>query len=395
MENEHFNLSHNNFHVSAARTFKSLVDDEHFIDVTLACDDGRQISAHKVILSTNSSFFQDILTKNNHQHPLIYLFGVNFSDLQSIVRFMYLGEVNIQENNLQSFLSLSEKLNIEGLSNFCKMLKTVTKENVGDKSESPTQQRIPLDAKEDDHAMVEHENISSENFEKRQIDIFHKYRQINAHQNLQAVKVEKGKNHKNVAIFRCDQCDFISYRQRTLYLHKEKDHETRGTMENKEKHKIVKFKIQGSLRDFKLIPLRVASKNDVQGMQAENGIALLISGEGMKSLVRGHFDSSSWMKGSTGQGKKSRIYSNSCVRYNITGCPATKRKWVCIGVCEFRDNFCCEHFAEEELLVVLFAFKHNHEHAEDKKVVGLVEIAGEAVIGSIDIDLPSEDFSAN
>ena len=43
-----------------------------FLDVTLASEDRKQIEAHKVILTVSSPFFQNLLKKNKHPHPLIY-----------------------------------------------------------------------------------------------------------------------------------------------------------------------------------------------------------------------------------------------------------------------------------------------------------------------------------
>ena len=57
-----------------ARTakLKSLWESSDFLDVTIACDDD-QIGAHKVILSAASPFFETILKRNPHKHPLLYL----------------------------------------------------------------------------------------------------------------------------------------------------------------------------------------------------------------------------------------------------------------------------------------------------------------------------------
>ena len=49
-----------------SEAFHSLRKDEHFCDVTLACED-RQFQAHKVVLSAGSSFFEQILKR--HMHP--------------------------------------------------------------------------------------------------------------------------------------------------------------------------------------------------------------------------------------------------------------------------------------------------------------------------------------
>ena len=42
-------------------TFGRLRNDKEFTDVTLACEDGQEIEAHKVILAASSPFFEKIL----------------------------------------------------------------------------------------------------------------------------------------------------------------------------------------------------------------------------------------------------------------------------------------------------------------------------------------------
>ena len=64
-------------------------DDDDFSDVTLVCEDGQQVEAHKVILASSSPFFENILKKNRHPHLLIYMRGVNSDDLLAIIDFLY------------------------------------------------------------------------------------------------------------------------------------------------------------------------------------------------------------------------------------------------------------------------------------------------------------------
>merc|ERR1712212_473082 len=97
-----------------SQAFKELRDDKDFFDVTLACDD-EQIQAHKVILSACSPFFRNILRRNPHQNPLLYLKGVKYSDLQAVLNFMYHGEVNVAQEELNSFLAVAEELRVKGL----------------------------------------------------------------------------------------------------------------------------------------------------------------------------------------------------------------------------------------------------------------------------------------
>jgi len=111
---EKFCLRWNDFESNISVAFRELREDKDFFDVTLACDD-EQIQAHKVILSACSPFFRTILRRNPHAHPLLYLKGVKFTDLQSVLNFMYHGEVNVAQEELNSFLAIAEELRVKGL----------------------------------------------------------------------------------------------------------------------------------------------------------------------------------------------------------------------------------------------------------------------------------------
>jgi len=114
MGTDKFCLKWNDFETNISVAFKELRDDKDFFDVTLACEDN-QMQAHKVILSACSPFFRNILRRNPHQHPLLYLRGVKHSDLQCVLNFMYHGEVNVAQEELNSFLAVAEELRVKGL----------------------------------------------------------------------------------------------------------------------------------------------------------------------------------------------------------------------------------------------------------------------------------------
>jgi len=107
-------LRWNDFESNISGAFKELREDKDFFDVTLACDDD-QLQAHKVILSACSPFFRTILRRNRHEHPLLYLKGVKYVDLVSVLNFMYHGEVNVAQEELNSFLAVAEDLKVKGL----------------------------------------------------------------------------------------------------------------------------------------------------------------------------------------------------------------------------------------------------------------------------------------
>ena len=109
-------LQWNDFKENTLSTFESLKEDKDFTDVTLVCGDGKQIEVHKMILANSSPFFQNILRKNKHIHPLIFMRGVKSIDLLAIVDFLYCGEANVYQENLDSFLAIAEEFQLKGLS---------------------------------------------------------------------------------------------------------------------------------------------------------------------------------------------------------------------------------------------------------------------------------------
>jgi hypothetical protein len=127
MSKEKFCLKWDDFQNNINLAFGSLREDNDFTDVTLACEDGNQMEAHKVVLSASSAFFQNLLRMNKHPHPLIYMRGIRSEDLKDILDFMYHGEANIYKDNLETFLAIGEELNMTGLageSNLIESFKT-------------------------------------------------------------------------------------------------------------------------------------------------------------------------------------------------------------------------------------------------------------------------------
>jgi len=113
----------NDFAENVSGAFKELRTESDFFDVTLACTDSgsKTLQAHKVILSACSNFFKSTFRQqtnaNKHPNPYIYLRGVTYTDLTSILDFIYNGEVNVAQEDLNSFLAVAEELQIKGLTN--------------------------------------------------------------------------------------------------------------------------------------------------------------------------------------------------------------------------------------------------------------------------------------
>ena len=108
-------LKWNDFQENVNTAFGSLRQDNDFANVTLACEDGQQVEAHKVILAASSPFFRNLLKRNQHPHPLIYMRGVKSENLLAVVDFLYRGEANVYQENLDSFLAIAEEFQLKGL----------------------------------------------------------------------------------------------------------------------------------------------------------------------------------------------------------------------------------------------------------------------------------------
>ena len=112
---EKLSLKWDDFQSNISNSFGQIRQDQDFSDVTLTCDGDQQVQAHKVILSASSSFFNKLLKKNKHPHPLLYMRGLTNSQLNNLLDFIYHGEVNIYEDNLEEFLDVAQQLQIKGL----------------------------------------------------------------------------------------------------------------------------------------------------------------------------------------------------------------------------------------------------------------------------------------
>lgn len=113
-DQQQYFLKWNDYQSNMVSSFKHLRNEKSFTDVTLACE-GQTCKAHKMVLSACSPYFKALLEENPSKHPIIILKDVPFSHLQSILEFMYAGEVNISQEQLPAFLKTADRLKVKGL----------------------------------------------------------------------------------------------------------------------------------------------------------------------------------------------------------------------------------------------------------------------------------------
>ena len=112
---EKFSLKWNDYQLNWNRSLSEFRKTTDLSDVTLITDDKVKFSAHKIILSACSNMFKFIFKDNTHAHSLLYLSSVSSENLQLILDYMYNGEVNLFQEQLDSFLESAQKLEVEGM----------------------------------------------------------------------------------------------------------------------------------------------------------------------------------------------------------------------------------------------------------------------------------------
>ncbi|XP_050308141.1 modifier of mdg4-like [Anthonomus grandis grandis] len=116
LPSDHYKLKWNNHAANFLQILTEHQQGEYLVDVTLSCG-GQYIKAHKLILAACSDYFNTIFQIHaNIQHPIIFLNGVQFTDLKYILEFMYSGEVRVLDKHFSDVLALGKTLQVKGLS---------------------------------------------------------------------------------------------------------------------------------------------------------------------------------------------------------------------------------------------------------------------------------------
>ncbi|XP_034841289.1 protein abrupt isoform X1 [Maniola hyperantus] len=114
MATQRFCLRWNNHQTNMLSVFDQLLHAETFTDVTLAVE-GQLLKAHKMVLSACSPYFQALFVNHQEKHPIVILKDVPYTDMKSLLDFMYRGEVSVDQERLTAFLKVAESLRIKGL----------------------------------------------------------------------------------------------------------------------------------------------------------------------------------------------------------------------------------------------------------------------------------------
>ena len=120
-QQEEFLLKWNDHHNSFFNIVQDLCTNELLTDVTLACGSGEPVvfEAHKLMLSVSSAFFRNILTRKRADrypsHPIVFLKDVNPRHMEQLLQYMYRGEINVLQDDLEPLIETARALQVKGL----------------------------------------------------------------------------------------------------------------------------------------------------------------------------------------------------------------------------------------------------------------------------------------
>ena len=118
MQQEKYTVTWHTYSDHLRDVLREIKSEDSFADVTLVTDDKKRIKAHRNILSAFSSVFKDILqTNSNNNHPVLDLRGIQHSEMESILQFIYLGEASFHKDRMNEFFMVAKSLDIRKLGN--------------------------------------------------------------------------------------------------------------------------------------------------------------------------------------------------------------------------------------------------------------------------------------
>ena len=117
MEDVKLNITSHRYYDHLKKMLHEMMTSSHFSDVTLVCEGRKKIRAHRSILCASSPVFRDLLETEHisNQPPIIYLRGVQFSEMEAILQFIYQGETVFHKEKINELLSVARNFEIEDL----------------------------------------------------------------------------------------------------------------------------------------------------------------------------------------------------------------------------------------------------------------------------------------
>lgn len=222
MDQQIFNLNWEAFNDHVREMLQELLNCNDHADVTLVCEDKIQFKVHKILLSACSQVFKSIISLDSRSNPLIYLRGIQSSEMKSILEFIYLGQATVIHDKVKDFLDVAKSLEIKELSKAVEF----DNEERNDIDEK-TQEQIVMSA--DEGVGLETENKSKLLTPNNYIDVFQVDGKFQCNQ-CDKQYADKKSLFRHVKTFHdgmtypCDECNYNGNTKFHLNRHKNSKH---------------------------------------------------------------------------------------------------------------------------------------------------------------------------
>lgn len=99
--------------------FEDFYRSNNLADVIIACD-GKTLHAHRIVLSAGSDYFKKILLsiKQSNQFPILFINDIAYEDMETILEFIYRGQIIVTREKVESLRQAAHKLRIKGFEHF-------------------------------------------------------------------------------------------------------------------------------------------------------------------------------------------------------------------------------------------------------------------------------------
>ena len=243
-QEEKYNLNWHTYSDHLRNILKEMRSDDSFADVTLVTDDKKQIKAHRNILSASSPVLKDILQINKDmRHPVIYLRGIQHSEMESILEFIYLGQAKFYEERMNELLLVAKNLNISELGKGIEVRHSaeVNETTINEETESvivteivkEISSRLCADNATESQLRTQGRGVSKDyNFHCQQCD--------KAYTRNESLKIHMQYVHEGIK-YVCDQCDNQYGQESDLIQHIQSAHESSLSIHIRSKHEDVKY----------------------------------------------------------------------------------------------------------------------------------------------------------
>ena len=218
MHHEKYSLRWHTYSDHLISMMSELMMNEDFSDVTLVTEDKKQIKANINILSACSPVFKDIFQKEKNCNQIMYLRGIQFPELESIMQFIYRGEATFYKERMDEFLAVAKSLEIKELCNT--------------ENDEPEDEPSSYDEKTFTENLEEETGISDQikiqakqERQKRAVAVAHPCDQCGqqfTRQGSLALHIQS--KHEGIK-HACNQCDYQATTQGSLTVHIQSRHE--------------------------------------------------------------------------------------------------------------------------------------------------------------------------